>query len=167
VAGAYGDALLDDARAFVHQRVQQPIENLLIGDLTALNAKIARHPLDERQHLRVRDARASLVAVEALTRLLTQPSLAHQALHDRRPALIGREPAALADSQAHVVAGQVPYRQRPHRETETLDYAIDPFRRSPSFEQELGRRAFVHQTAIAVEAVAVASKPRVHATGYA
>src|SRR5437762_10972447 len=61
VAGAYGDALFDDARAFVHQRVQQPVENFLIGDLTALDAKIARYRLDQRQHCRVRRDRKSVV----------------------------------------------------------------------------------------------------------
>src|SRR5256885_15273820 len=84
--------LFDDARAFVHQRVQQPVEDFLIGDLTALDAKIARYRLDERHHLRVRGARASLVTVEALTRLLTEPSLAHQALRseERRVGKEGR-----------------------------------------------------------------------------
>src|SRR5207302_10218918 len=115
VAGAYGDALFDDARAFVHQRVQQPVEDFLIGDLTALDGKMARYRLDERHHLRVRGARASLVTVEALTRLLTASSLAHQALEDRRAALIGRQPAARGDSQAQIVPGDAPYRQCPDR----------------------------------------------------
>src|SRR3979411_678530 len=40
VAGANGDALLHDARALVHQRVQHPIEHFLIRDLAPLDATI-------------------------------------------------------------------------------------------------------------------------------
>src|ERR1700680_363439 len=158
VAGAQGDSLLHDARALVDQRMQQPIENLLIRYLPPRDAQIARYALDERGHLRIGYASATLVAIEAPAGLLPEAALRDQALENRRPALVGRKLASPADQKADVVAREVPYGERAHSKAEVLDDAIDLLRRRTLLEEKFRLRAVVHEHAIADEAVAVAGQ---------
>ncbi len=160
IPGTDGDALVDDARALVDERVQQPLENLLVGYRPALDAELARYRLDERRDLRVGDARASLVAVETPAALLAEAALRHQPLEDRRPALIRGQAAALADHEADVVAGEVAHRERSHREAETLHDPIDLLGGGALLQQELRFRTVEHEHAVADEAVAVAGEHR-------
>src|SRR5579864_2520485 len=160
IAGAQGDSFLEDLRALVDERMQQPIEDLFIGDGTALDPELARDLLDEGDDCRVADASASLVAVEALAGFLAEPAIGDQPLENRREALIGREPAPLADEEADIVAGKVAYRERSHGETEALHHPIDLLGCRALLQQELGLRAVVHQHAVADEAVAVAGEHR-------
>src|SRR5580658_117087 len=158
VTRANGDALIEDAGAFVDQRVQQPVEDLLIRHAAPLDAQLARDALDERRHLRIGNARAPVVAVEALAALLTQAPGGHQMLEDRRPALIGRELACLADRKPHIIPRQVTRGERPHGKAESLDGAIDLLDGCALFEQKFRLGPVVHEHAVADEAIAVAGE---------
>ncbi len=160
VTGAQRDALGEDAGTLVDQRVQQPLGDLGIVYDTAADAEFARHLLDERGDFGVGHAVAALVAVEAAAALLPEAPGGHQALQDRRPALVGGELASLADLPADVVAGQIPHRQRAHGETERLDDAVDLLGRCALLQEELRFRAVEHEHAVADEAVAVAGEHR-------
>src|SRR5262249_31759326 len=149
----------------VDERMQQPVEYLRVRDRPSGNAELAGDALDELEHRRIREARASLVAVVALAGLLPEPPRLHEALENGRPALVPRQAAAPADRKADVVAGEIAHRERPHGEAETLDDAVDLLGCRALLEQELRFRAVVHEHAVADEAVAVAGEHRDLAEG--
>src|SRR5438105_14458007 len=91
VARAQRNALLHDARALVDQRMQQPLENLLVGDAAPLDAELARDLLDERHHLGVGDARAAFVTVVAAARLLAEPASGDEPLERSEERRVGKE----------------------------------------------------------------------------
>src|SRR5215468_1446857 len=160
VRGADRDPFLENACAFVDEWVQQAFENLLIWNRAPADAELARDLLDEGGYLRIDDARTPLVAVETLAALLPQPAAGHDALEDRRPALIRRQLAALANEEAHIVAGQIAHGERPHGKAECLHHPVDLFGRGALLQQELRLTAVEHEHAVADEAIAVAGEHR-------
>src|SRR6202008_3976896 len=145
------DALLEDARPLVDERMQQTVEDLLVRDLAPPQTELTRYPLAERGHLRIDDAGAPVVAVEALAAFLAEPAGGHDALEDRRPALIGGELSGFAGQENHILPGQIPHRERPHGEPETLHDPVDLLRRSTFLEQVLCLAPVEHQHAITDE----------------
>src|SRR3990170_7388461 len=53
IARANGDLLLEDLRALVHHRVEQPLEDLLVGDRATLEALLSGDLEDDLLDLRV------------------------------------------------------------------------------------------------------------------
>jgi signal transduction histidine kinase/CheY-like chemotaxis protein len=151
VAGPDGQALLEDLGRLVHHRVEQPLEDLLVGESPARDAGRLRDLGDDPLDLGVGMGRAipTLVTVEAGSGLLAEaPHLAEPVGH-RSPGAAG-----LADAPAHVEAGQVAHRERPHGEAEVHQHLVDLLRQRALQQQPLGLHAPLMEHAVAHEAVA-------------
>jgi hypothetical protein len=80
--GALRDAVFQHLGAFVDERVDAALDDLLVGDLAARDAGFARAVLDQRSHLGIgqRRAAAGFVAVEAGAGLLAEAAHLAQAI---------------------------------------------------------------------------------------
>src|SRR5207249_5404154 len=109
VGGALRDALLEDLGAFVHQRVDRALHDLLVGDGAPLDAGFARAFDNQVVDDRVRNGRAAarLIAVEARAGLLAEAAHFADPVRDLRIAQVfgtcRRE--ALAAGPADVQSG--------------------------------------------------------------
>src|SRR6185437_14595464 len=152
VTRAHRNALFEYARALVHQRMQQAIQDFRLRQRPPCDPLLRRHGLDQLQDLRIGAASTALVTIEALAALLPQPPGGDEPLQNRRAALIGGQLTALADEQPDIVAGQVAHRQGTHGKPEVLDHPIDLLRRGSLLQQELGLVRVELQHAITDEA---------------
>src|SRR5512142_961335 len=80
------DALLQDARAFVHERQHAALDDLVVGELARRDADVLPMPRDQRIDGRIgqRIAPARLVAIPARPALLAEAALFAQAIGDAR-----------------------------------------------------------------------------------
>src|SRR5690606_3047618 len=105
VRRARRDAFVEDARAFVDERVDQALDDLLVADLPPRHAAVARMLLDHRVDFgrRMRGAVAGPVVAPAGAGLLAEaPALAEQVGHARVRELRTLLRTALADRPADV-----------------------------------------------------------------
>ena len=158
VAGAQRDAFLEDLRAFIDQRVNATLEDFLVADLAALDARLLRG-FDDKvfdDGIRNRIAVARFVTIPAGTRFLAEAAkFAHLVRHPgitqvRWP----RCSLALADVPAHVEPRQVADPERTHGEAEILDDLVHLLRQSAFLEQEPRFAEITVQHAVADETVA-------------
>src|SRR5690606_34577139 len=117
VGGAQGNALFQNAGAFVHQGIDAALDDFLVADLARSDAQFLAAFLDHAIDLGVGEGipPARLIAVEASAGLLAeaahfaQPVGDDHALHVRVLGIV-----ALADGPADVATGQVRHAQRAH-----------------------------------------------------
>ena len=129
VGRALRDAFLQDVRAFVHQRIQQAIDDLRVGDLARHDLQRLAFLVDDLVDHRIRNriALAGFVAIPAEPGLLSETAELADAIGDAHLSLLRMfRVVTLADVPADVVAGQVRHAERAHRETELLDGARRP-----------------------------------------
>src|SRR5262249_14071498 len=121
IAGPLRDPLPQDARALIDHREQQTFDDLVLAEDAACDAALRRRIGDQLLHLRIgfRGARAGLIKVETARRLLAVAATFTELVRDRR-----RKPLGLAHAPAYIEAGQVPHRERTHRETEIRQRAV-------------------------------------------
>src|SRR5690606_13290866 len=150
VARAQRDAFLEDADAFVHQRIETALADLLVAVLALLDAELARPLAQNLDRLRIVVARAvaGLVAIVALARLLPEaPRLVEREvgliIRRVRRILVG---VRLVHVHADVDARHVEDREDAHRHAEILEHGIDLPRRRAFEHHALGlaRVAFHH-----------------------
>src|SRR6185503_8184934 len=139
VGGAQGDAFLEDGRAFVDQRVDQALYDLVVTDFSwgyfYFFSVLRNYFVDGGIGNRL--AVAGFVLVEALAGLLTEAALLADAVGDPRidevRALLV---AALAHFPADVVARHVVHRERAHRHAELRHGGVDLLRARALVDQE-------------------------------
>src|SRR4029434_6169859 len=121
VAGPDRDLLFEDLGALVDHRIEQAGQALVLADLAAGDALLARDLDDDLLHVRIgnRSAVAFLVAEVASAGLLAEAAQLADAIGHRRLHAL-----ALADAPAHVEAGQVTHRERPHWEAEVGEHLV-------------------------------------------
>ncbi len=124
VGGAQRDTLFENLRAFVDQRIQQPLDDLRVGQAAHLHPERLAFLVDDCVHHGIGNgvALARLVAIPAKTGFLTEAAEFADAIGNAHVAhlrMLGV--VALADVPADVIAGQVGHAKRAHREAEALD----------------------------------------------
>src|SRR5206468_5980202 len=127
IGGAQRDALFEDVRAFVGERVDAALDDFLIADRTGLVAHLAAEIDEHALHLRVRDRLAAprLVAVPAPPALLPVPAFLRDAVGELAVDEIGPFPrAALPDLPADVVARHVVHGEWAHRQSPFGERAV-------------------------------------------
>src|SRR6516164_6677853 len=115
VARAHGDAFIENARALVDHREDQPLEYLLAVEVAALDAETHRGFDDQLLDIGIQKgrARAALVAVEAAPGLLAVAAGIDQSVGDLRLGTRG-----LTHAPTDVEPGEVAHGERPHGEAE-------------------------------------------------
>src|SRR5512135_1263371 len=157
VRGAQRDAFLEDVGALVHQRVDQALDDLLVGNLAGFDLDLVSILRDYFVHFWIwnRLPVARLVAVPALARLLPVAPLLADAVADPRIDEVGTlGVTALPDFPADVEARHVAHGERSHRQAPVLRRAIDLLRARALVEQEQALLAVFLDHAVADEAVA-------------
>src|SRR5262249_4757668 len=150
VAGADGDLFLEDLGALVDHWIEQPLQDILVGDRPPLDAHLRGAVDDDLLHVGTGRRIALLVVfVVAGARLLPEPSELADAVGHRR-----LRAAALADAPADVEAGEIAHREWPHRKAEVVEHAVHLVRQRALEDELLGLNAALVQHAIADEAVA-------------
>ena len=164
VAGPLRDALFDDAHAFVDQRIDQAIDDFIVGYVATLDAKRRRLALDDLQYRRVAGVFACLriVLIETGAGLLAQPAHLGEHVGDTVRARIAalRFGQRLAGFVTDVDTGKIGDAYRPHRHAPCLHRRIDLFRRRALDQAELRFAKVRLQHAVADEAVADAGHDR-------
>ena len=84
VARAAGDAFLDEKRALVHERPEAAKDDLLVGDLTALETKLAADRAYQRVDFGIGHGGSAplLVSIPAGSRLLAEPAHLAEPIRD-------------------------------------------------------------------------------------
>ena len=157
VARPRRDAFLQDARALVDHRVEQPRQDLVRREAAPRHALLLRNPRDQRLDLRVAlpAARALRIEIIAAPGLLAEPAgLADRIRHG------GRLAARLARAPADVVAGEIGHGEGPHLEAEAGQRRIDLMGQRACDQQPLGGTRALLEHAVADEAEAVADHDR-------
>src|SRR5262249_6091370 len=141
VAGAKGEAFLEDACPFVDQRVDDALDDLFRGHGSPNDPRAGTAFFDELLDLRVGGRRATTlgIAIPARAGLLAEPAaFAEPIRHQRHAAAFGDQVLILlADAPAHVEPGEVADRQRAHRHAELDQGGIDLLDASAFLQQEL------------------------------
>src|SRR5216683_2969262 len=157
IGGALGDPLLEDERAFVDQREDAALHDLLVADLAARNAGFPGIGDDQLVHDRIgnRVAFSRLISIPTSRGLLSKaPHLAQSIRDDLSLAAWLLGVAALADQPAHVAARKVRHAKRAHRHPEAFHRAVDLRGQRAFLEEELGLPRVLVEHAVADEAVA-------------
>ena len=162
VAGAQGEALVEDLRALVDQRVEAARHDLVVADRAARDAALRRYAGDQLVdgRIRKRDAAPLFVAVPAGAGLLPEAAPLAEAVGDRRVAQVGRpgRRLRLPHPPAHVETGEIRHLVRSHRQAEVVDDAVDLLRQRPFLQQEVRLPAVGVEHPVADEAVADADQ---------
>ena len=149
VAATNGDALVEDLRSFVDHRVEQPLQDLLIGDLAlfmaTVDGELPNHLLDLGVGCGGPGLRVVAVIAHAVL-LAAAPAFAHEFAHRRRGALLC--------FPADVEAGEITHRERAHREAELEEHVVDLGGGGALHQHAVGFGAAHEQHAVADEAVA-------------
>src|SRR5690606_6946978 len=157
VGGAQGDAFLEDARAFVGERIDEALDDLLIGDVPRLCADLLAVGVDDPIDFRIgnRLAPAGFVAVPALAGLLPEAAELRDAVADAGIDEVGALLVApLADLPADVEAGQVAHGEGTHGHAPLLHGRVDLLRRAALVQQEQALLEVLLDHPVADEAVA-------------
>src|SRR5215469_17641551 len=121
VGSSRGDPFFEDVSAFVDERINQALDDLLVGDPPRGQAGaagiLADHLRDSRRGMC--SAVTGLVVVPAAPGLLSETASLANEIRDLRRGKIGPLfGTALPDGPADVVAGQIAHAEGPHREAE-------------------------------------------------
>src|ERR1019366_3631453 len=156
VRGAQRDAFLQNARTFVDQRIQRPLDDFLVTDLAALPQTGRFFQNDLRHELGwIRAAVARFVIVPAGAGFLAETLQFANAIRNLRIHAFGMfEVQPLADGPADVVAGEVAHPKRTHRESKFLERPVDLLRQRARIEQQAHLTQIRIQHAVADESVA-------------
>src|SRR5262245_25794210 len=157
VAGPDGQLLLEDLGPLIDHRVEQALEDLLVGDEAPDDAHVGRDLGDDLFHLgvRLRRAVAPLVAVVAGPRLLAEATHLAQAISHRRLHAL-----ALADAPAHVEAGHVAHGEGAHGKAEVVEDLVHLLGQGALQDELLRLAPALVEHAVAHEAVADADQHR-------
>src|SRR5439155_16580885 len=154
VAGADRDLFLEDLGALVDHRIEQPLQDLLVGDRPARDAQLRRDVDDDLLDVGIRRRVPLLVVlVVAGARLLPEAAELADAVGDRR-----LHAAAFADAPADVEAGEIAHREWPHGEADVVEHTVDLMGQRALENQLLGLDAALVKHAVADEAVADADQ---------
>src|SRR5213594_4030584 len=155
VARADRELLLEDLRSLVHHRVEQALEDLLVRDRAALDRLLPGDLEDDLLDVGIGDRRAvaALVAVIAGAGLLAEAPELAEAVGDQ-----GALAPPLADPPAHVEAGEIAHRERPHRESEIVEHLVHLLRERALEDEPLRLLAALVEHAVADEAIADADQ---------
>jgi hypothetical protein len=110
IGGAQGIALLEDARAFIHRRINAAVHDFLRRNFALWDAGPGAPPANERRDFGIGFSTAlGVVFIPAATRLLTETPHFAQLVFQERLALVGilQVTMLLADAPANVETGQV------------------------------------------------------------
>src|SRR2546425_2360178 len=156
VAGARRHLLLEDLGALVHHRIEQALEDLIVGDRPARDAHLGGDVHDDLLDVGI-GRRAPLLVVLVVTgpRLLAEAAELADAVGHRR-----LHAAALPNAPADVETGEVPHRERTHREAEVVEHAVHLVRQRALEDDLLGLDPALVQHAVTDEAVADADEDR-------
>src|SRR5881409_1265422 len=157
VARADRELLLEDLRSLVHHRVEQALEDLLVRDRAALDRLLPGDLEDNLLDVGIGDRRAvaALVAVIAGAGLLAEAPKLAEAVGDQ-----GALAPPLADPPAHVEAGEVAHRERPHGKSEIVEHLVHLLRERALENEPLRLLAALVEHAVADEAIADADQHR-------
>src|SRR5437763_13091337 len=120
MAGAERLALIEDLARLVARREQQPLQDLLVGEIVLRDTQLGDGLLDDARDLRIgmRRAVARLVAIPALAGLLPEAAGFDDAVGDRRAAVVWvLGLPALAHVIADVEPGNIRHNERTDRIT--------------------------------------------------
>ncbi len=164
VAGALGNAFLENLRALVDQREDAALDDVLLVQRLPLDALFPRRGFQHGREVGIllRGAVAGFVAVVAGTGLLPEHAGGAELVRDGGEIQVRRQrrALALADRLADVEAGQVAHGERSHGHAEVAQRTIDLLRRGTFLQQEFGLAAVLEDHAVADEAVADADHHR-------
>src|SRR5579883_1678259 len=142
VARPGGDPLFENIRAFVDQRIETALHDLLRPDLMPLHALAFGFGLEDSVERRVRNRRATsgLIAIKAGPGLLSEPAHASQSANEIGVALSAGARVAVAFRYlpAHIDTRHVRHGEGSHRKTVIGERLVDLRRACALRDEELG-----------------------------
>src|SRR5215470_5787366 len=161
VHGAQGEAFLEYARAFVDQRIDATLHDLVTRDLSLGNSGFSSAFAHQFRNFRIGNqpplgivfipARASLLAVAALlAQVVFSDRLAHSGFLQMT--------IFLSNSPADIESGKIAGSERPHGHTEVIECLVYGFHASALFYQELGFTTIGMEHSVADKAAAITYK---------
>src|SRR5690606_40249598 len=160
ILGAFGEALVQDARAFVDQCQDAALDDFLVTHLTRCVAGFFGHFTGHHVGFRIMDCLAAtrLVAIETMATLLAEPLHFTQAVVQPHNRLAAAQPGQLPRAPAQIHANHVIHAIRPHGHAKALQGLVH-LPRSSAFQHHLTGLARIHgQHAVADAAVVVDSQ---------
>src|SRR5882757_5146148 len=127
VTGTLRNSFLENAHAFIDQRINQPLVNLLIAEFTACDVQLAASIDNQFFNVRIRNrrARSGFVSIIACAGLLPEPPRFTQCIVDRR-----HFTAVFSGTPADIETCEISHRKRTHH-AKLPSNSVDLLRKSP------------------------------------